>query len=37
VLLSKDDYNQTAWHTAAGKGEDQLLEKLWDFAKKNCS
>jgi CO/xanthine dehydrogenase Mo-binding subunit len=32
VLLSKDEYNQTAWHKAAGKGEDQLLEKLWAFA-----
>ena len=33
-MLSKDEYNKTAWQNAAGRGEVEILEKLWDWAKK---
>jgi len=32
--LSKDNSGQTPWHKAAGSGNVEILEKLWDFAKK---
>jgi len=34
--LSKDESKETALHKAAGRGEVEILEKLWDWAK-NCS
>jgi hypothetical protein len=34
VFLSKNKYNETAWHKAAQRGEVEVLEKLWDWAKK---
>jgi hypothetical protein len=33
VFLSKDYYNETAWHKAADNGHLEMLEKLWDWAK----
>jgi ankyrin repeat protein len=33
ALLSKDEYNQTAWHKAAEFGQVLILEKLRDIAK----
>jgi len=33
VLLSKSYFNQTAWFTAAGSGNVELIKKLWDWAK----
>jgi hypothetical protein len=26
-------FNEMAWNIAAGKGQVEILEKLWDFAK----
>jgi hypothetical protein len=31
--LSKDSYNETAWHKAAKRGHVEVLKKLWDWAK----
>jgi len=31
--LSKDEFNKTAWHKAAGRAKVEILEKLWDWAK----
>jgi hypothetical protein len=33
VLLSKNNYNETAWHKAAKYGKVEVFEKLWDWAK----
>jgi hypothetical protein len=33
VFLSKDDFNDTAWHKAAENGHLEMLEKLCDWAK----
>jgi hypothetical protein len=33
VLLPKELFNETAWHTAVEEGQVVILEKLWDFAK----
>jgi hypothetical protein len=33
VLLSKDQFDKTAWHTAAIGGHVEETQKLWDFAK----
>jgi hypothetical protein len=33
VLLSKDKFNQTAWHMAAELSRVLILENLWVFAK----
>jgi hypothetical protein len=32
--LSKDEYKQTAWHKATKCGHVEVLEKIWDWAKK---
>jgi len=34
VCLSKDKDDQTAWHMAATEGHIEVLETLWDWAKK---
>jgi len=31
--LSKDEYDQTAWHMAASEGHIEILQKLWEWAK----
>jgi hypothetical protein len=31
--LSKDEYNETAWHKIAESGHVEILENLWDWAK----
>jgi hypothetical protein len=31
--LLKDRYGQTAWHIATGRGNVEILEKLWDWVK----
>ena len=31
--MSTSKFDQTAWHMAAGEGDVELLEKLWDWAK----
>jgi hypothetical protein len=33
VLLSKNDFGNTAWNLAAGKGQVELSGKLWNLAK----
>jgi ankyrin repeat protein len=33
VWLSKGEFDQTAWHIAAGRGHIEVLEKLWDWVK----
>jgi ankyrin repeat protein len=30
MLVSKNNFDQTAWHIAAGEGDVDILEKLWD-------
>jgi len=37
VWLSKENPCKTAWHIAARRGDVGILEKLWDFAKKNAA
>jgi hypothetical protein len=34
VLLSKDEYNETAWQKAVEIGKFEVIEILWDWAKK---
>jgi len=34
AILSKDKYGQMAWQKAARSGNVELLEKMWDCAKK---
>jgi hypothetical protein len=34
VLLSKDKLDQKGWHLAARKGHIEILENLWELAKK---
>jgi hypothetical protein len=31
--LSTDKYGKTVWHNAAERGQVEILEKLWDWAK----
>ena len=33
MLLSKDNYNRTAWHNTIKRGQVEVLKKLWDLAK----
>ena len=33
MWLSKDRYGKTAWHKAAERGDVEVLQKLWDWAK----
>jgi CO/xanthine dehydrogenase Mo-binding subunit len=30
MLVSKNNFDQTAWHIAAGESGVDILEKLWD-------
>jgi hypothetical protein len=34
LFLAKDNWNRTAWHTAAQNGQLEVLQKLYDWAEK---
>ena len=34
MFVAKEKCKRTAWHMGAGKGQIDILHKLWDWAKK---
>ena len=37
MLLGTDNYGKTAWHRAAKRGNSEILQKLWEWAKENLT
>ena len=37
MLLGTDTEGRTAWHTAAKRGNSEILQKIWDWAKENLT
>ena len=37
MLLSTDNEGKTAWHWAAGKGNLDVLQKVWEWANENLT
>ena len=37
MLLVTDEEGRTAWHIAAERGNSEILQKLWDWAKENVT
>jgi len=37
LLLGTDQYGTTAWHIAAERGNSEVIQKLWEWAKENLT
>ena len=37
MLLGIDKFGTTAWHIAAERGNSEILQKLWEWAKENLT
>jgi hypothetical protein len=37
LLLATDDEGRTVWHLAASRGESEILQTLWDWAKQKLT
>ena len=37
MLLGNGKYGRTAWHIAAVRGNSEILQKLWEWTKKNLT